>query len=239
MNYTTYLFDFDYTLADSSRGIVTCFRNVLNRHGYTRPTDNDIKRTIGKTLEESFSILSGVTDTRQLAEFKKEYIKEADTHMTVNTVLFLETKSVLAALKDSGARIKELLDQHFPEDFLDIIIGGEDVQTPKPSPEGLLLAIRQLHATKAETLYIGDSTVDAETAQKAGVDFAGITHGMTTAEELKKYPHKKIMSSLEELLEREPLPAAASPRNISVRRIALLLLLFAAFAALFCLLILI
>ena len=65
MNYTTYLFDFDYTLADSSRGIVTCFRNVLNRHGYTHPTDNDIKRTIGKTLEESFSILSGVTDTRQ------------------------------------------------------------------------------------------------------------------------------------------------------------------------------
>ena len=76
-------------------------------------------------------------------------------------------------MKDSGARIgiistkfryriKELLDQHFPEDFLDIIIGGEDVQTPKPSPEGLLLAIRQLHATKAETLYIGDSTVDAE-----------------------------------------------------------------------------
>lgn len=250
MNYTTYLFDFDYTLADSSRGIVTGFRNVLNRHGYTRPTDNDIKRTIGKTLEESFSILSGVTDTRQLAEFKKEYIKEADTHMTVNTVLFLETKSVLAALKDSGARIgiistkfryriKELLDQHFPEDFLDIIIGGEDVQTPKPSPEGLLLAIRQLHATKAETLYIGDSTVDAETAQKAGVDFAGITHGMTTAEELKKYPHKKIMSSLEELLEREPLPAAAPPKNISVRRIALLLLLFAAFAALFCFLLLI
>ena len=35
MNYTTYLFDFDYTLADSSRGIVTCFHNVLTRHGYT------------------------------------------------------------------------------------------------------------------------------------------------------------------------------------------------------------
>ena len=73
MNYTTYLFDFDYTLADSSRGIVTCFRNVLNRHGYTQPTDDDIKRTIGKTLEDSFSILSGVTDPLQLAEFKKEH----------------------------------------------------------------------------------------------------------------------------------------------------------------------
>ena len=105
MNYTTYLFDFDYTLADSSRGIVTCFRNVLTRHGYTEVTDDDIKRTIGKTLEDSFSILTGVTDAGQLAGFKAEYRKEADTHMTVNTVLFLETKSVLTALKDSGARI--------------------------------------------------------------------------------------------------------------------------------------
>ena len=211
MNYTTYLFDFDYTLADSSRGIVTCFRNVLTHHGYTEVTDDDIKRTIGKTLENSFSILTGVTDAGQLAGFKAEYRKEADTHMTVNTVLFLETKSVLTALKDSGARIgiistkyrfriKELLDQHFPEDFMDIIVGGEDVKTAKPSPEGLLLAIKRLHVSKAETLYIGDSTVDAETAQAAGVDFAGVTHGVTTAKELEKYPHRKIMSTLEELL---------------------------------------
>lgn len=255
MNYTTYLFDFDYTLADSSRGIVTCFRNVLTRHGYTEVTDDDIKRTIGKTLEDSFSILTGVTDAGQLAGFKAEYRKEADTHMTVNTVLFLETKSVLTALKDSGARIgiistkyrfriKELLDQHFPEDFMDIIVGGEDVKAAKPSPEGLLLAIKRLHVSKAETLYIGDSTVDAETAQAAGVDFAGVTHGVTTAKELEKYPHRKIMNTLEELLAvQEEYPSifkienpirpenahATSPRKqkrISVWQILLLVTLF-------------
>ena len=60
MKYTTYLFDFDYTLADSSRGIVICFRNVLERHGHTGISDEAIKRTIGKTLEDSFSILSGI-----------------------------------------------------------------------------------------------------------------------------------------------------------------------------------
>lgn len=214
MNYTTYLFDFDYTLADSSKGIVTCFQNVLKSHGYTEITDDAIKRTIGKTLEDSFSILTGVTDAEQLADFKKDYRKQADVHMTVNTMLFLETKSVLIALKDGGARIgiistkyryriKELLDQHFPSNFMDIIVGGEDVKAAKPSPEGLLLAIKQLHVDKAETLYIGDSTVDAETAQAAGVDFAGVTHGVTTAQELAKYPHWKIMSTLEELLENE------------------------------------
>lgn len=43
MKYTTYLFDFDYTLADSSRGIVICFRNVLERHGHTGISDEAIK----------------------------------------------------------------------------------------------------------------------------------------------------------------------------------------------------
>lgn len=240
MPYTTYLFDFDYTLADSSRGIVLCFRNVLNRNGYTEVTDDEIKRTIGKTLEESFSLLTGVTDTRRLADFRAAYVKEADTHMTVNTFLFPETEAVLTALKASGARIgiistkyrfriRELLDQHFPEGFIDIIVGGEDVKAAKPSPEGLLFAIGQLHTDKADTLYIGDSTVDAETAQAAGVDFAGITHGMTTREELAAYPHLKIISTLEELpgLPAPPKPVPSTDmrekRLISVWQLLLLL----------------
>ena len=53
MNYTTYLFDFDYTFADSSRGIVTCFRNVLTRHGYTEVTDDDIKDVYKRQVQPS------------------------------------------------------------------------------------------------------------------------------------------------------------------------------------------
>lgn len=211
MNYSTYLFDFDYTLADSSRGIVTCFQHVLQRNGYLQVADTTIKRTIGKTLEESFTILTGVTDAKRLAGFRKEYEKEGDTYMNINTFLYSESRSTLAALKSAGAnvgiistkyryRIKAFLDINMPEKLVDIIVGGEDVKQPKPSPEGLLLAIERLQADKTQVLYIGDSTVDAETAQSAGVDFAGVTHGVTTAYELACYPHVCIMSSLEELL---------------------------------------
>lgn len=212
MSYTTYLFDFDYTLADSSRGIVTCFRIVLNRHHYTDITDEAIKRTIGKTLEESFSILSGVTDPEQLTAFRKEYRLEADVHMNVNTRLFPDTLSTLKELKKRGARIGiistkyrfrilSFLEDYLPEDFLDIVVGGEDVTAPKPSPEGVLFALEHLGSTPQETLYIGDSTVDAETAQNAGVDFAGVLNGMTTAEELREYPHRIIMNTLSELVD--------------------------------------
>lgn len=207
MKYTTYLFDFDYTLADSSRGIVICFRNVLERHGHTGISDEAIKRTIGKTLEDSFSILSGITTPETLAEYKKEYVKEADTYMTVNTFFFPETVTVLKILKSQGAqigiistkfrfRIREMVDQHFPKDFFDIIIGGEDVKQAKPDPQGIKKALRRLHRRKSETLYIGDSTVDAETAQAAKVDFVGVLNGMTTREELMVYPHRQILDNL-------------------------------------------
>lgn len=211
MKYTTYLFDFDYTLADSSRGIVTCFKIVLDRHGYTDVTEEAIKRTIGKTLEDSFSILTGVTEAEQLVAFRKEYSTEAETYMNINTFLFPDTLSTLTELKKRGARIGiistkyrfrilSFLKDYFPEDWLDIIIGGEDVKHPKPHPEGVLLAIERLQENPSHILYIGDSTVDAETAQAAGVDFVGVTNGMTTVEELQAYPNRKIISSLSDLL---------------------------------------
>ena len=211
MEYKVYLFDFDYTLADSSRGIVMCFRRVLDRHGYTSPTDDDIKRTIGKTLEDSFSLLTGVADAARLAEFRRQYVKEADVYMTAHTVLYPEAEGVLRRLKAGGARlgiistkfryrIRELLTAKGLDDVFDLIIGGEDVVAAKPSPEGVWMALERLQARREEVLYVGDSVVDAETARAAGVSFGGVTHGVTTAEELSAYPHRLVMASLEELL---------------------------------------
>ena len=68
-------------------------------------TDEAIKRTIGKTLEESFSILTGITDPEQLESFRQEYRLQVDAHMNVNTCLFPDTLSTLKELKKRGARV--------------------------------------------------------------------------------------------------------------------------------------
>ena len=206
-DYVYYLFDFDLTLADSSRGIVMCFAHVLQRHGYTEVTELQIKRTIGKTLEESFAILTGVNDPVQLAAWKKEYTQEADIYMNDNTVLFPETVSVLTTLKEQGARlaiistkyryrIQAVIDKHFPQGFIDVIIGGEDVKAAKPDPQGVKAALKKLKANKELALYVGDSTVDAETARNAGIDFCGVLNGLTTYDELAVYPHRQILPDL-------------------------------------------
>lgn len=226
MNYTTYLFDFDYTLADSSQGIVICFRHVLERHGHTGISDDTIKRTIGKTLEESFSLLTGIADGNTLAAYKKEYVKEADTYMTANTFLFPETIDVLNTLKAQGAqigivstkfryRIHETLDQHFPPHFFDVIIGGEDVEFPKPHPQGILKALQTLGRKKCEALYMGDSTVDAQAALQAQVDFVGVLNGMTTRQELAAFPHRQIVDNL------SPLPFIQHSASLPSNKLAL------------------
>ena len=97
--------------------------------------------------------MTGITDADTLETFRKEYVKEADQHMTASTVLFPETEEVLRALKANGTRIGHHLHQvplphhgadggkkYSPEGFIDIIVGGEDVKEAKPSPEGLLQA---------------------------------------------------------------------------------------------------
>ncbi|MCT4142132.1 HAD-IA family hydrolase [Elizabethkingia anophelis] len=209
--YNTYIFDFDYTLADSSRGIIMCFRYVLENHGYHDINDYQIKLTIGKTLEESFSILTGITDKETLTLYAKEYVKKADDWMTANTVLFPETSPVLHALKERGHkigivstkyryRIMEFVEKEFPKEFFDIIIGAEDVKAHKPDPDGLLLAINCLQSDLEKCLYIGDSIIDAKTAQAIGVDFYGVLNGITTREELLIYPHIKIADNLNDLV---------------------------------------
>ncbi|MGE3153698.1 MAG: HAD family hydrolase [Nitrospiraceae bacterium] len=53
----------------------------------------------------------------------------------------------------------------------DVVVTESDIATPKPDPEGLLRALNLLGRDIAETLYIGDSLVDAEAARAIGMTF--------------------------------------------------------------------
>ncbi|MDL2215161.1 HAD-IA family hydrolase [Dysgonomonas sp. OttesenSCG-928-M03] len=208
--YTAFFFDFDYTLADSSTGIVTCFRIVLDRYSFSGIDDDAIKKTIGMTLEDSFERLTGVENKEQLNRFKNEYLAEADEIMSDNTQLYPDTIPLIKYLKDQGASmgiistkqsyiIRQTLVKYGIESLFDTVIGMLDVEEMKPSPEGLLLGMSRLHTNKNHTLYLGDNLIDAQTAQAAGVDFVGVTTGTTSVEEFSAYPHQAVISRLAEL----------------------------------------
>lgn len=211
MDYSTYLFDFDYTLANTEAPILACYRHVLESNGFFGVTDDAIRRTIGYPVADSFSMLCGVTAMDMLHRYRVEFVKKADEIMVKNTVLYPAAVPMLKKLKERGCRtgiistkhryrIVDTLRKFAAEELVDIVIGMEDVQEPKPHPEGILKAIELLGVKKGDILYTGDSLIDANAAKNAAVDFAAVTTGVTEAEEFEDLPYVKIMRDLSELI---------------------------------------
>ena len=210
MQHKFFLFDFDYTLANSEVGIVKCFELLMEQEHYPiRPYD-EIKRTIGMPMTEALSVLLGETDEQLLLELCRKYTVFADKYMTDNTKLYPPVIPMLEKIKANGGRaaiistktrrrIMQTLTRDKVTDLIDFVIGVEDVSTYKPSPEGILTAIKRFNGDKKSSVYIGDNIIDAKAAQNAGIDFIAVLTGNNTREEFNKLPHFKIIDNLSQL----------------------------------------
>ncbi len=191
------LFDFDYTLGDSSEGIVQSAGYALERLGLAVPDAETIKKTIGLSMRDTLHALGGGSDPEQVKLFTAYFREKADAVMTAQTVLYEGVTEVLAKLKEQGYmtgivttkyhyRIDAILARSGGAGLVDVIVGAEDVRFEKPDPEGLLAAVRSLGISRDEVLYVGDSTVDAKTAAGAGVRFAAVLSGKTSEAEFRQ-----------------------------------------------------
>ncbi|MCI6737351.1 MAG: HAD-IA family hydrolase [Intestinibacter sp.] len=209
-NYDAYIFDFDYTLADATNPIVESFNYAFDKLNLKRASYKDIVNTIGIPLGEAYTLLTGDKSEESVNLFKK-YQKEKSDQITVKQTVFIgEAKKVLETLKSNdkkigivssrwGQRINDILVNLDARDLVDIIIGTEHVEKYKPNPEGLFKIIDMMEAKNV--LYIGDSYIDAETAQNAKVDFVGVTTGTTPREKLERYPNVAVLDDIAGLLE--------------------------------------
>ena len=206
MNKLHYIFDFDYTLANTESAILKCFHHVLQSIGKDA-TDDEIRYTIGLTLEQAFGVLTGESDPDRLLALRKQYVAYADTCMVAMTRFYPEAIPLMRAIRAQGGhvavmstkyrwRIEQSFDHEGIRDLLDDIIGGEDVSAHKPDPAGLIAIIERNGWDKADCVYVGDNVVDGEAAMRAGVDFVGVVQGTTTHEQLKAYPHMAVGDDL-------------------------------------------
>lgn len=136
--------------------------------------------------------------------------EKADNVMVANTELYTGVKDVLQTLKAKGYktaivttkfhyRIEQILNKFHANEWIDMIVGAEDVKTEKPNPEGLLWAVEHLKVKNEEVLYVGDSLVDAKTAENAKVDFVAVLTGTTTRDAFRSYPNAFIGENILEV----------------------------------------
>ena len=63
----------------------------------------------------------------------------------------------------------------------------------------MLLAVKKLDLTSSEVIYIGDSIIDAETANRAGISFIAVLSGVTPRIVFNRYQVREILSNISEL----------------------------------------
>ncbi len=202
------LFDFDYTLADSSPGIIACANYALAEMHLPAAEPEHIRSTIGLALTETFTRLTGSADPRQREAFARLFVYKADEVMVASTTLYDAAKVVIPLLDDAGYllgvvstkyrdRLEGVLQRERLLQHMRVVVGGDQVAQPKPAPDGLVLAATTLGLEPAACLYVGDTPIDAQAAASAGMAFAGVLSGTSTSD---SFPLGTILlSSLSEL----------------------------------------
>ena len=205
------LFDFDFTLADSSVGIIACINYGLTKLGLPEAPDDKIMKTIGLYIPEALVALAGEEYRPRGQEFFGYFTEKADEVMADGTDIYPAAGRVIPMLAGLGYRvgivstkfryrIEAMMEDAGLLDCLDVIIGGEDVTRHKPAPDGLIKAAECLNLGVEDCVYVGDSHVDAGAARSAGMPFVGVLSGTTPVETFERYPGVAVLSGVGSLV---------------------------------------
>ena len=105
-------------------------------------------------------------------------------------MLELKRRYRLALATNRSATVPALVEHLKLADIFDAIASALDKVPPKPAPDILRLCMERARVTPAQTVYVGDSPIDREAAEAAGVAFIGVG---------KRVEHHHRIASLHEL----------------------------------------
>ncbi len=195
------VFDLDGTLIDSAQDLCNSVNATLGRFGRERLPDPVVASYIGDgaimlVRRALFGVDAAEVDEDRLARayaFFLDYYRQHKLDFTYAYEGVLEALAALKELRDlpaGPARAMAVLTNKPVRPARDIcaalglapyflsIYGGNSFPTKKPDPEGLLALMGEAGALPQETVMIGDSQVDVETARNAGAWSVGCTFGL-------------------------------------------------------------
>lgn len=207
------IFDFDGTLFDSIHDVLICFNKTLELYGFPTLTREELIPCLGGNIDEITSlVLAENSSPENVEKVKKTYLELYNPSKKELTVPFENAHDVLKKLQDKGIllavnsnrltySLEELVGKHFSDiDFVGI--EGHNYGNPsKPDPYGANRIIEKANVDASETVYIGDSITDIETAKNAGIDCILVKWGYAKKEDLENDYPSKIIDDINELVE--------------------------------------
>lgn len=207
------IFDLDGTLLNTIADIAESANYALTKCGFPTHETSPYRFFIGNGINKLFERIlpGGEKNQENILKLRKYFLEHYEIHNSELTVPYAGIPELLLELQSAGIMIavasnkyhkatKKLVKHFFPEIKFVAVFGQREGIAVKPDPTIIqeILAKAQVNRTE-EVLYVGDSGVDMQTAQNAGVEACGVTWGFRPRTELLEFSPRYIVDKAEEI----------------------------------------
>lgn len=200
------LFDLDGTIADTVPLIVASFEHTLNELLGWRPTAEQCKQWIGRSLRETFVGLAPDRADELIAHYLQWNLAQHPAYVRP----FEGVAELMDALAAAGRAFGVATSKRHSSALVTLECAGlagrvpllateEDTERHKPAPDPLLHALTRVGGRPDRAVYIGDAVVDLQAAHAAGVTAVAVTWGSASPDELTAANPAAIVHSVAEL----------------------------------------
>lgn len=206
------IFDFDGTLADTTKTILWTYRNAIKEVGLDRRSDEECRMTIGLPLKEGFRHLYPQLMDEELDKCVEIYRRiYTDNKAILIPALYPGVKESLSVMHASGLEMSiassrsrlsliEFCEASEIISFFRLILGADDVTRAKPDPEPVLKTLHTLGVDADQTIVVGDMPVDIAMGRGAGCRTVGVSYGNSSKEALVEAEASAVIDSFPELI---------------------------------------
>lgn len=209
------IFDLDGTLTNTLESMTYSVNLTLEEMGLSKITKDQCRLFVGngaRVLIEKSLKAAGDTDASRIEEGMEIYGRIFDQNCTYHVTPYEGIPEMLKALKDKGIHLAVLSNKPdrqtvkvvkaiFGEELFDYAQGQKEGIRRKPEPDGVWYLMEQMHVSKEECLYIGDSEVDAATGRNAGLKTIGVLWGFRDRKTLETAEVDDLIDRPDELLQ--------------------------------------
>lgn len=209
---TTIIFDLDGTLLDTSEDLCDAVNYVMDKYKFPRRTLDEERSFVGHGIKQLIRLSVPEGEANPL--FEDAYAAFMDYYVDnckIKTHVYPGMKELLTVLKQENYKmaivsnknykaVNEIKDFYLQE-FFDVAIGERDGVRKKPAPDTVLTALKSLERKPEETIYVGDSDVDWQTAVNVGVPSVLCSWGFRPRAVLEALQPYALIDAPEELLE--------------------------------------
>jgi phosphoglycolate phosphatase len=181
------IFDLDGTLIDSKLDLIHSVNAMLRELGRPELHHDTIAGYIGRgaplLIAQALGETASESERQRGLQF---FLEHYEDHKLDNTCAYPGVSEALeklatfpmAVLTNKPVRISgRILEGLGLMKYFRVVYGGNSFETKKPDPQGALVILKELALAPHETLLVGDSDVDIETARNAGTLAAAANYG--------------------------------------------------------------